>query len=83
MNKTVHHIGLDVHKESIAVAIAPQQSTEVRRYGIIGGTLAAMDKLVKKLQLPGIELRFVYEAGPCGFVLCGHLRSQGKEWGRI
>ena len=47
MNKIVHYIGLDVHKETIAVSIAPQNSTEVRRYGIIGGTLDAVDKLVK------------------------------------
>ena len=45
MNKIVHYIGLDVHKETIAVSIAPQNSTEVRRYGIIGGTLDAVDKL--------------------------------------
>jgi hypothetical protein len=32
MNKIVHYIGLDVHKDSIAVAIAPQDCTEVRRY---------------------------------------------------
>jgi len=77
MSKIVHYIGLDVHKETIAVSIAPQNSTEVRRYGIIGGTLDAVDKLVKKLTHEKIELRFVYEAGPCGFVLCRHLRSQG------
>ncbi len=40
MNKIVHYIGLDVHKESIAVSIAPEHSSEVRRYRIIGGTLA-------------------------------------------
>ena len=74
MNKIVHYIGLDVHKDSIAVAIAPQNSTEVRRYGIIGGTLDAIDKLLKRLSQPNIELRLVYEAGPCGFVLCRHLR---------
>jgi transposase len=77
MNKIVHYIGLDVHKETIAVSIAPQNSVEVRRYGIIGGTLDAADKLVKKLTQPNTELRFVYEAGPCGFVLCRHLRSKG------
>ena len=77
MNKIVHYIGLDVHKDSIAVAIAPQNSTEVRRYGIIGGTLQAVDNLLKKLAKPNLELRFVYEAGPCGFVLCRHLRSKG------
>lgn len=77
MNKIIHYIGLDVHKETIAVSIAPQHTTEVRRYGIIGGTLDAVDKLIKKLSHPGIELRLVYEAGPCGFVLCRHLRAQG------
>ena len=56
MNKIVHYIGLDVHKETIAVSIAPQNSTEVRRYGIIGGTLDAGDKLVKKLAPENIEL---------------------------
>ena len=77
MNKTVHYLGLDVHKETIAVSIAPQHSTEVRRYGIINGSLDAVDKLVKKLSPGGVELRVVYEAGPCGFVICRHLRSQG------
>ena len=77
MSKIVHYIGLDVHKDSIAVAIAPQNSTEVRRYGIIGGTLQAVDNLLKKLAKPNLELRLVYEAGPCGFVLCRHLRSKG------
>lgn len=48
MNKTVHYLGLDVHKETIAVSIAPQNSTEVRRYGVIKGTLDAVDKLLKK-----------------------------------
>ena len=48
MNKTVHYIGLDVHKETIAVAIAPAENTEVRSYGIINGTLEALDKLIKK-----------------------------------
>ena len=77
MNKTVHYLGLDVHKETIAVSIAPQHSTEVRRYDIIGGTLDAVDKLVKKLAPDGVELRVVYEACPCGFVICRHLRSRG------
>jgi transposase len=79
MNKIVHYIGLDVHKETIAVSIAPQNSPEVRRYGIIGGTLDAVDKLVKKLAQDNVELHLVYEAGPCGFVLCRHLRSRGFQ----
>ncbi len=46
-------------------------------YGIIGGTLDAVDKLVKKLAPPGVELRFVYEAGPCGFVLAATCARRG------
>ena len=34
MNKIVHYIGLDVHKDSIAVASAPQNSNEALRYGM-------------------------------------------------
>ena len=77
MNKVIHYLGLDVHKETIAVSIAPANSTEVRRYGIIGGTLDAVDKLIKKVAQANIELHLVYEAGPCGFVLCRHLRHRG------
>jgi transposase len=77
MNKIVHYIGLDVHKETIAVAIAPANTTEVRLYGIVGGTLEAIDKLIKKLARENVELRFVYEAGPCGYVLYRHLKSKG------
>jgi hypothetical protein len=39
MNIVIHFIGLDVHKESVAVSIAPSNSTEVRHYGTIGGGL--------------------------------------------
>jgi transposase len=77
MKKMILYIGLDVHKDSIAVAIAPADSTEVRHYGIIGGTLDAIDKLVKKLSNENIVLRFIYEAGPCGFVIARHLKSKG------
>jgi len=73
MNKIVHDIGLDVHKETIAVA----NTTEVRPYGIIGGTLEALDKLIKKLAAHDVELRLVYEAGPCGYVIYRHLKSKG------
>ena len=44
-------IGLDVHNDSIAVSIAPSESTEVRRYGILGGTHDDVLKLAKKLQV--------------------------------
>jgi len=72
-------IGLDMHNDSIAVSLASSDSTEVRRYGIIGGEHDDVLKLIKKLQAahPGTTLRFCYEAGPRGFPLCRFLRSHG------
>jgi len=78
---SVLFIGLDVHNDSIAVSIAPGDSTEVRRYGIIGGEHDDVLKLVKKLQAahPGGILKICYEAGPRGFALCRCLRSHGLD----
>ena len=58
--------GLDVHNDTIAVSLAPSDSTELRRYGIIGGQHDDVLKLLKKLEAahPGTPLRFCYEAGP-------------------
>jgi transposase len=75
----VLYIGLDVHKESIAVATAAQGDTEARTYGKIGGTLDALDKLIRKLAKPEQELRFVYEAGPCGYVIYRYLQKRNHH----
>ena len=75
--KKVLYVGLDVHKESIVVATAPQGDTEAQPYGKIGGTLEALDKLIKKMDKPDLELRFVYEAGPCGYVIYRHMKKRG------
>lgn len=74
-------IGLDVHNDSIAVSLAPSDTTEVRRYGIIGGEHDDVLKLVKRLQAahPDAALRFCYEAGPRGFALCRCLRAHGLD----
>ena len=47
---SVLFIGLDVHNDSIAVSLAPSDSTEVRRYGVIGGSHDDVLKPAKKLQ---------------------------------
>jgi transposase len=70
------YVGLDVHKDSIVAATAPQGDTPAELYGKIGGTLDALDKLIKKLSKPDLELRFVYEAGPCGYVIYRHLTKR-------
>src|SRR5262245_6962204 len=74
-------IGLDVQSESIAVSLAPSDSTEVRRYGMIGGAHDDVLKLAKKMAAahPGLTLRFCYEAGPHGYPLCRCLRHHGYQ----
>ncbi|MEO6036672.1 MAG: hypothetical protein ABIQ35_15585 [Verrucomicrobiota bacterium] len=79
--KVMIHIGLDVHNDSIAVSVALSDSTEVRRWGILGGTHEHVPRLIKQLQAahPDGALRFCYEAGPRGFPLCRFLRGLGHE----
>ena len=61
-------VGLDVHKESIAVAsVAEEREAEVVFLGTIGTRQCAIDNLIWKLQAKGKTLHFVYEAGPWGY----------------
>jgi transposase len=74
------YIGLDVHKDSIHVAIADTSPTyEVRNYGNISGDLGSLDRVVRRLRSKNTELKFVYEAGPCGYGIWRHLHQQGLD----
>src|SRR3989449_4533343 len=76
-SKTLY-VGLDGHKESIAVAYAPEdRGAEVASLGSIGTRQCDVDKLIRKLQSKGAELVFVYEAGPCGYWLYRYLTGKG------
>jgi len=71
----IRFVGLDVHADTIAVAVA-ELDGEVRSLGTIPNRLESVRKLVAKLG-PAKQLRACYEAGPCGYVLYWQLTSLG------
>lgn len=71
-------VGMDVHKDSIDIALAEGGSRgEARHWGVVGGDRAALDKALRKLVSLGRRLHFVYEAGPCGYWIYRHLTAKG------
>src|ERR1700722_15505785 len=80
MADRITYVGLDVHKESIVVAVASGGLRgEVREYGRIANTATALDRLLRKLGEAGMALRFCYEAGPCGYGIQRHVSARGHE----
>jgi len=72
------YVGLDVHKQTIAVAMAPATAgAACSYYGAIANTPEALRKLCKRLSVGGQVLHFCYEAGPCGYVVQRRL----SRWG--
>jgi transposase len=78
MGQSIIYVGLDVHKDTISVALAEAGIREdVREYGKIPNTPTALKALAAKLAAGGKELRFCYEAGPCGY----GIQRQLRRWG--
>jgi transposase len=75
--KKVRFLGLDVHAETITVAIA-EPDGEVRSLGTIPNGEEAVRKLVKKWG-PAEQLQACYEAGPTGYVLYWQLTGLGVK----
>ena len=74
------YVGLDVHKDSIAVAyVAKDHDAEVIYLGPIGTRPCDIDQLMRKLHAKATHLVFVYEAGPCGYWLYRDLTQKGYD----
>src|ERR671923_108564 len=74
------YIGMDVHKDSIAVAYVTQQhGAEVTFLGTIGTRQCDINQLIRQMQSKAKHLVFVYEAGPCGYWLYRYLTKKGHD----
>ncbi len=71
-------IGMDVHKETIAVATAGKHGAP-RYYGEIANTAEALTKLIKKVVPTGGRAVFCYEAGPCGYGVHRQITDMGHR----
>ena len=76
----IKFIGMDVHKKTIAIAIADDgRNSQVRSYGTLANDLNALDKFCRKMVSTASQLHFVYEAGPCGYGIYRHLTRKGFD----
>lgn len=79
MNDTIY-VGLDVHKATVAVAVAEgMRGGEVRQLGNVCHKPEHIAKLAEKLAKGGRRLSFCYEAGPCGYGLHRQLTDLGHD----
>jgi hypothetical protein len=73
-------IGLDIHKATVAVAIAEDgRRGEIRHYGTVKHQPADIAKLINRLAGKGSALHFCYEAGPCGYGLYRQIINAGHS----
>lgn len=77
MAETTRCVGLDVHKDTIAVAVADDGSPE--SLGTIANDPSAVRKLVTRLTRPGMRIQVAYEAGPTGYALHRQLTRLGVQ----
>ena len=72
------YLGLDVHKDSITIAIAEaERNGEIRLFGNVTNDLGRLEIALNRIRKahPGAQLEVAYEAGPCGFVIARRLKQ--------
>lgn len=73
---TIRYVGLDVHRDSIAIAVAVADGKPAESLGVVPNDIPALIKRLLRLG-PAASLRCCYEAGPTGFGLVRRLKEAG------
>ena len=79
MSKSVIYVGMDVHKDSIVIAVAREGHEAAEYWKTIPYDGVRLRKALKMLAKDGEVLKVCYEAGPTGFGLCRRLREAGID----
>ena len=78
MSESITYVGMDVHKQSVNVAVLfPGKERAVEWQ--VANEPAALRRMVRKVVREGAgEVRFCYEAGVCGYSLQRQIEAAGK-----
>src|SRR3954453_24043995 len=81
MEQSTRFVGMDVHKDTIVVAVtATGEVGQATAYGTFPNTAAGLEKLVKRLrQARSGAIRFCYAAGPWGYGVHRTLTRRGED----
>src|ERR1700732_3764549 len=81
MEQPTRFIGMDVHKDTIVVAVTDTGDIgPPTSYGTSPNTTGAREKLAKRLRQAGSgPAKFCYEAGPCGYGVHRTLTKLGED----
>lgn len=75
--RSILHLGLDVHKESIVSAVLPNDAVAPRQIDTVPHELGRLKRYLDRLARDGAELRCVYEASGAGYVLQRAIEAWG------
>ena len=73
---TIRFVGLDVHRDSIAIAVAQRDGQPAESLGTVPNDVPGLIRRLQRLG-PVESLRCCYEAGPTGFALYRRLNTIG------
>ncbi len=76
MSKSLRFVGLDVHKDSIVIAVAEEGREPAEVHSEISSDWGGLRKTLKRLG-KNHSLRCCYEAGPCGYGLYRQMKKAG------